>query len=163
MGDSKGPIRGLGEVVLTVEDGFEEMVKFYGETLGLEVAVKFLKQQIVETGPFDAVFFKVAGGYGGHGQIFGLLDAKRERPAKQRGFSDEQNARFASRAMKMKVTPTHYAFEISLEDLESEQKRLQDLGLHVEQINRPWIHWRSLYFNDPDGNQVEFVCYDESV
>ena len=23
-----------------------------------------------------------------------------------------------------------------------------------------WVHWRSLYIEDPDGNEVEFVCYD---
>jgi catechol-2,3-dioxygenase len=23
-----------------------------------------------------------------------------------------------------------------------------------------WVHWRSLYVEDPDGNQVELVCYD---
>ena len=23
-----------------------------------------------------------------------------------------------------------------------------------------WVQWRSLYFDDPDGNHVEFVCYE---
>ena len=23
-----------------------------------------------------------------------------------------------------------------------------------------WVHWRSIYVRDPDGNTVEFVCYD---
>jgi catechol-2,3-dioxygenase len=22
------------------------------------------------------------------------------------------------------------------------------------------VHWRSLYLEDPDGNEVELVCYD---
>jgi len=26
-----------------------------------------------------------------------------------------------------------------------------------------WLHVRSLYFTDPEGNLLEFVCYDESV
>jgi catechol-2,3-dioxygenase len=25
------------------------------------------------------------------------------------------------------------------------------------------VHWRSLYVADPEGNQVELVCYDDSV
>src|SRR5208282_6939590 len=26
-----------------------------------------------------------------------------------------------------------------------------------------WVNWRSLYFHDPEGNQVELVCYDENL
>ena len=26
-----------------------------------------------------------------------------------------------------------------------------------------WLHVRSLYFPDPEGNLLEFVCYDASV
>jgi len=26
-----------------------------------------------------------------------------------------------------------------------------------------WLHIRSLYFADPEGNLLEFVCYDESA
>jgi hypothetical protein len=45
---------------------------------------------------------------------------------------------------------------LSLEELER-------LGLQVETAEHAWVHWRSLYVTDPEGNQVELVCYDESV
>jgi catechol 2,3-dioxygenase len=37
------------------------------------------------------------------------------------------------------------------------------LGLQVETAEHAWVHWRSLYVSDPEGNQVELVCYDASV
>jgi RNA polymerase sigma-70 factor, ECF subfamily len=39
----------------------------------------------------------------------------------------------------------------------------EELGLEVETAEHPWVHWRSLYVTDPEGNQVELVCYDGSV
>ena len=60
-------------------------------------------------------------------------------------------------------TVDHIAFEIPLADFADERKRLESLGLHVETTEHAWVHWRSLYVDDPEGNQVELVCYDESV
>jgi catechol 2,3-dioxygenase len=47
--------------------------------------------------------------------------------------------------------------------LEHEKKRLEALGLQVETAEHAWVHWRSLYVSDPEGNQVELVCYDGTV
>ena len=55
------------------------------------------------------------------------------------------------------------AFEIPLADFADELKRLEGLGLQVETAEHAWVHWRSLYVSDPEGNQVELVCYDETV
>ena len=55
------------------------------------------------------------------------------------------------------------AFSIALSDFESEKQRLEDCGLDVETAEHAWVHWRSLYVRDPEGNLVEFVCYDENV
>ncbi len=33
--------------------------------------------------------------------------------------------------------------------------RLEALGLQVETAQHAWVHWRSLYVTDPEGNQVE--------
>ena len=57
----------------------------------------------------------------------------------------------------------HIAFTIALGDFDSEKRRLESLGLEVEVENHDWVKWRSLYFHDPEGNQVELVCYDESL
>jgi hypothetical protein len=41
--------------------------------------------------------------------------------------------------------------------------RLKSLGLAVSTTEHAWVHWRSLYVADPEGNQVELVCYDITV
>jgi len=50
-----------------------------------------------------------------------------------------------------------------LADFAGERKRLESLGLQVEAAEHAWVHWRSLYVRDPEGNQVQLVCYDKSV
>jgi len=60
-------------------------------------------------------------------------------------------------------TIDHIAFEIRLADFADERRRPEALGLHVETAEHAWVHWRSLYVTDPEGNLVELVCYDESV
>jgi hypothetical protein len=30
----------------------------------------------------------------------------------------------------------------------------------VTTATHDWVQWRSLYVEDPDGNDVELVCYD---
>jgi hypothetical protein len=57
----------------------------------------------------------------------------------------------------------HIAFAIDLADFEPEQTRQERLGLDVSTAEHAWVHWRSLYINDPEGNTVERVCYDEAV
>jgi len=52
---------------------------------------------------------------------------------------------------------------IDLEDYEPEMKRLEGLGLDVRAAEHAWLHVRSLYFADPEGNLLELVCYDGSV
>ena len=38
-------------------------------------------------------------------------------------------------------------------------KSLGEIALRTGRLE----DWRSLYINDPDGNVVEWVCYDETV
>ena len=44
-----------------------------------------------------------------------------------------------------------------------EKARLESLNLTVSTAEHAWVHWRSLYVTDPEGNDVEWVCYDPSV
>ncbi len=57
----------------------------------------------------------------------------------------------------------HIAFSIDLARYESEKQRLEELGLIVRKAEHNWMQWRSLYVNDPEGNEVEFVCFDPSI
>jgi catechol-2,3-dioxygenase len=134
MNDSVRRIKGLGEVSIRVKD-LDIMHKFYEEVVGLEV----LRREE------SFVFFKVAEGYGGHTQNLALFETKSPE------LSEE------------KTTLHHIALNVSLEDFESEKRRLEELGLKVNATVHEWLHVRSLYFPDPEGNSLEFVCYDESV
>ena len=131
-------VKALGEIALRVKD-LDSMQRFYEEVIGLELIERFP----------NAVFFKIAEGYGGHTQILALFDRTQE--ADYRGVEPQ------------KSTVDHFAFTIALTDFDSEKKRLEQLGLNVQTAEHAWVHWRSLYVRDPEGNLVELVCYDEGV
>jgi catechol 2,3-dioxygenase-like lactoylglutathione lyase family enzyme len=131
-------IKGLGEIALRVGD-LNAMQRFYEQVIGLELLKRFE----------NAVFFKLADGFGGHTQVLALFDR-----SAQPGYSGLNAAT---------TTVDHIAFEIGRTAFDGEKKRLEGLGLPVETAEHAWVHWRSLYVNDPEGNRVELVCYDPSV
>lgn len=138
MRNRERPIKALGEIALRVSD-LDAMQRFYEEIVGLELMRR------TDT----AVFFKIAEGFGGHTQVLALFD--RSSSPGYRGLNSAT------------LTVDHFAFEIPLADFESERSRLASLGLTVKTAEHAWVHWRSLYVFDPEGNEVEWVCYDESV
>ena len=87
------------------------------------------------------VFFEIAPGYAGHTQVFVLFARGIEVSAER-------------------STVDHIAFTIDLERYDSERTRLTALGLSVEVAQHDWVKWRSLYVHDPEGNEVELVCFD---
>ena len=133
MNKSERHVKGLGEVSICVMD-LESMRKFYEEVVGLEVL------RVDES----FVFFKIAEGYGGHSQNLALFDATNQ-------LNFEQS------------TLHHIALNIALEDYETEKARLEGLGLKLNATVHEWLHVRSLYVHDPEGNLLEFVVYDENV
>ena len=133
MNKSNRRVKGLGEVSIQVRD-LDAMHKFYDEVVGLEVLRR----------DESFVFFKVAEGYGGHTQNLALFEA-----------SNTLNPQ--------ESTLHHIALNVALEDFESEKVRLEGLGLKLHVTVHEWLHVRSLYFYDPEGNHLEFVAYDETV
>jgi catechol 2,3-dioxygenase len=131
-------IKALGEIALRVED-LNTMQRFYEAVIGLELMQRFP----------DIAFFKIAPGYEGHTQILALFDRRSAA-----GYAGLDAAR---------TTVDHIAFTISLADYEAEKTRLENYGLKVTTAQHSWVHWRSLYLFDPEGNEVELVCYDETV
>jgi hypothetical protein len=100
------------------------------------------------------VFFRIAPGYEGHTQTLALFD---------QSASADHHSRHYSGMDPGKSTLHHLAFTISLSDYEAEKERLENLGLDVETSEHVWAHYRSLFIADPEGNVVEFVCYDANV
>jgi catechol 2,3-dioxygenase-like lactoylglutathione lyase family enzyme len=95
----------------------------------------------------------IAAGYGGHTQNLALFEASNTM------FLDNKAVQLNSQ----ETTLHHIALNILLEDFESEKMRLEGLGLRVNATVHEWLRVRSLYFPDPEGNLLEFVCYDVSV
>ena len=123
-------VRALGEVALRVND-LDKSQAFYAGVIGLDLMRRFE----------HAAFFRIAEGYAGHTAILALFDRK---------TSVEQ----------AHTTVDHLAFTIALSDYDAEKRRLEELGLSMTTATHEWVHWRSLYLEDPDGNEVELVCYD---
>lgn len=138
------PIQGLGEIALRVRD-LETMTSFYADVVGLE---------LMDAG--DAyVFFRVADGVEGHTQVVALFGPGREP------YGAEGRTRIDPRVEAS--TLHHLALAISNDDLAAEKERLEGLGLEVTSADHKWTQWRSLYVNDPEGNVIEWVCFDPSV
>lgn len=133
-------IKGLGEIALQVAD-LDQMTGFYEEIVNLELLRRFR----------HSTFFRIADGVEGHTQILALFD---------RSAGDG-----ASSYVPGRRTPPldHLAFAIALDDFDRERKRLVDLGCEVSEAVHEWVGWRSLYVQDPEGNQVEWVCYDAAI
>jgi extradiol dioxygenase family protein len=89
-------------------------------------------------------FFRVADAVEGHPQALVLFDREVEvSPAAS--------------------TLDHLAFVIELDDYAERKRQLERAGLEVTPKTFEGFHWRSLFVDDPEGNRVEFVCYDPSV
>jgi catechol-2,3-dioxygenase len=129
-----GGIRGLGELALRVAD-LDAMRAFYRDVVGLEI--------LDESVP-GSVFFRVAAAVEGHPQTLVLFD---------RGVELDRD----------RTTVDHFAFLIDLEDYDPQRDRLEGLGIAVRLKEFPHFHWRALFFQDPEGHSVEFVCYDPTV
>ncbi len=128
----------IAEVGLRVKD-LARMVAFYQEALGLEIVRAYPKHVFLKAGELDSPL-----GRGGHPQLLVLFD----------------------RDARLEIDTTtldHIAFEISLDEYESERVRLEGLGLElVERIwngEYAWLRARSLFFDDPEGNTIEFIAH----
>jgi catechol-2,3-dioxygenase len=123
----------LGELALRVND-LAAMLAFYRDVVGLEVW---------RDGD-DYVFFKIAEGVEGHPQVLVMFE---------RGLDVGPKT----------STLDHLAFVINFDDYDKWRRQLEDLGLPVTPKEFSFFHWRALFISDPEGNTVEFVCYDPGV
>lgn len=130
-------IEGLGEIAFRTEN-IEQMCEFYGEVLGLD--------RIDDASSETSAFFGVAEGVAGHTQVLVLFDHSEA----DRYIQPDSE----------RTTIDHIAFGIDPDSFDAEAERLESLGYDLDYAYHDWVEWRSLFLTDPDGNEVELVCYD---
>lgn len=133
----------LGEVVIRTPN-MQEMAAFYRDVIGLE---PFKVQGTMQ-------FFKVSDGFGGQAQAIGLFELNE--------VSDVDDTVFEGHDIH-KTPVHHFAFIIDRQDYDSEFKRISALGYQLRTMEHSLTQSRSFYLYDPDGNTVEFVCYDPNI
>ena len=138
----KSLVMHIAEIGLRVKD-LPRAVAFYQEVLGFETVRAYPSIVFLKAGELDSPL-----GHGGHPQLLVLFN----------------------RQVQVDIalsTLDHLAFEIPLEQFQAERERLQQLGLEVsERIWRDeyaWLGARSLFIDDPDGNNVELIAHDPNA
>ncbi|MCB0155125.1 MAG: VOC family protein [Anaerolineae bacterium] len=122
-------IKGIAEIVLHVHD-MAAALKFYQEVLGLEV--------LGRPGP---VFLRAGDPAVSVPQMVVLVPL----PAEAEPFAVPR--------------PLHHlALELDPADFEAEEQRLKGLGYAIRYGQHPVIPSRTMYVDDPEGNEVEFIC-----
>ena len=133
----------IGEVVIRTPN-IHEMAIFYRDVIDLE--------------PFKSSgtmqFFKVSDGFMGQTQAIGLFELGE--------VSDVDDTSFDGHDTR-KSPFHHFAFIIDCKDYHSEFNRISALGYTLRTMEHSLTQSRSFYLYDPDGNTVEFVCYDPTV
>ena len=151
MSHTRPSIRSIAEIAINVDD-IARARDFYETVLGFT-----LHSQFPEDEP-TIVFLKIADldsplGNHEHPQLFVLIDPLRHPPAQSR-----------FRAVDTQVSSlNHLAFEIEPSAYLAEKQRLEDLGCNVVEQAFPHMHAKALFFQDCEGNTLEFICHDEGV
>lgn len=125
-------IRGISEIVLWAHDQ-AAMVSFYRDTLGLEV--------ISPPERTNPIFLQAGPGQAGVPQMIVVVKLPDDSPP----FSAPR-------------TLHHLALELAPEDFDAEKARLEALGYALRSGQHPVIPSRTMYLNDPEGNEVELIC-----
>ncbi len=124
-------IVGLAEIVLWTADK-EQAVRFYRDLLGLEV---------ISSPHLPNVFLKAGEGHAGIPQMIVLVPKSAEIKTKPSGYQLH-----------------HLAFELPEEQFDAQQAVFVAANLPPRDGKHPVLASRTMYVNDPDGNEVEFIC-----
>ena len=122
---------GISEIVLWTADQ-PLALQFYRDLLGLEV---------ISPPTLRNVFLKVAEGHAGIPQMMVLVPKSDEIKAKPSGWQ-----------------LNHLAFELPEEAFEAQHAALVAAGYQPRDGKHPVLASRTMYVDDPDGNEVEFIC-----
>lgn len=124
-------IRGIAEIVLNVRD-MEAALGFYRGLLGLDV---------ISPPELPNVFLKAGPGQAGIPQMIVLVPL----PSGATPFTPPR-------------TLHHLALEVAPEDFDAVADHLKANGYETRDGRHPVLPSRTLYVDDPDGNEVEIIC-----
>jgi catechol-2,3-dioxygenase len=124
-------IVGISEIVLWTADK-TRAVGFYRDLLGLEV---------ISPPTLPNVFLKAGEGHAGIPQMIVLVPK-----------SD------AIKALPSGYQLHHLAFELPAEAFDAQHAALVAAGYQPRDGKHPVLASRTMYIDDPDGNEVEFIC-----
>jgi len=127
-------IRGLAEIVLSVHD-LDASLRFYRETLGLT---------LVSAPEFRPVFLRAGDPAVSVPQLVVLVPL----PAGAPPFPIAKPGRMLH----------HLAFELAPADFDAMHDHLAAHGFAIRTGQHPVIPSRTMYVDDPDGNEVEFIA-----
>lgn len=125
-------IKGLAEIVLNVRDQGAALA-FYRDILGLE--------RISPPDRPGPIFLQAGPAQAGIPQMIVLVPL----PAGSAAFAPPR-------------TLHHLALAVAPEDFDRLQGHLHEQGFTTRGGQHPVIPSRTLYVDDPDGNEVEFIC-----
>jgi catechol-2,3-dioxygenase len=124
-------IVGIAEIVLWTADK-EKALAFYHDLLGLEV---------ISPPTLRNVFLKVGDGAAGIPQTIVLVPKTEEIKAQPAGYQ-----------------LNHMAFELPADHFDAQREIFGAAGYKPRDGKHPVLASRTMYIDDPDGNEVEFIC-----
>lgn len=122
---------GISEIVLWTTDK-ERALRFYRDLIGLEV---------ISPPTLPNVFLRVGEGNAGIPQMIVLVPKTEAVRAQPSGFQLH-----------------HMALELPEEAFEAQHAALVAAGYQPRDGKHPVLASRTMYVDDPDGNEVEFIC-----
>ncbi len=122
---------GISEIVLWTADK-EQSLRFYRDLLGLEV---------ISPPTLRNAFLKVGEGNAGIPQMIVLVPKTDEVKAKVSGYQLH-----------------HIALELPEEVFDTQYTAFIAAGYTPRNGKHPVLASRTMYIDDPDGNEVEFIC-----
>ena len=129
-------IVGISEIVLWTAEK-EKALSFYHNLLGLE---------IISPPTLPNVFLKVGDGTTGIPQMIVLVPKTDAIKAKPSGYQ-----------------LNHMAFELPTDQFDAQYETLVAAGYKPRDGKHPVLASRTMYIDDPDGNEVEFICQTPGV
>lgn len=124
-------IVGISEIVLW-STNLDKSLQFYRDLLGLSV---------ISPPELRNVFLKAGEGNAGIPQMIVLVPKPPEILAKPIGYQLH-----------------HLAFELPEDQFEAQREALIAAGFDPRGGKHPVLASRTMYVDDPDGNEVEFIC-----